>query len=273
MRISFLTLSVTLLIVLHSSIALAQQPIRLAIVLDDIGNSHRDLQALELPLAITFSILPYTPYAQKIAKFAKQQNRELLLHVPMQAKSNNHKLGKGALLLSMQENEFKTELNKAIQYLPVATGINNHMGSVLTEHAMQMHWIMDVLNKQGLYFLDSRTTAQTLAESTAEIADVPALRRHIFLDNIKTHKAMEAQFQQAIQIGKKESAAVIIAHPYPETLQFLSTRLNHNKTEFELVTLQQLLSPNERLKITTKRNEAQQVNHAFISDALPKKIQ
>lgn len=273
MRITIATLCITLLITLHSATAFAEKPIRLAIVLDDMGNSHHHLQALQLPLAITFSILPYTPYAQKIAKLAKQQNREFLLHVPMQAKSDNDKLGKGALLLSMQEIEFKAELNKAIKYLPVATGINNHMGSLLTEHAIQMRWIMDVLNKQGLYFLDSRTTAKTLAEDTANISYVPALRRHVFLDNIKTDSAMEAQLQQAIQVAKKNHAAVIIAHPYPETVQFLSKRLKHNNSEFELVTLQQLLPASERLEISTKRQQILQANHVFISDPLPKKTQ
>jgi len=252
-------------IVLQSVSCFAKQPTQLAIVLDDIGNSQHDLLALQLPPAITFSVLPYTPYAKSIAKFAISQERELLLHVPMQAKAYNEKLGKGALMLNMQEFAFKAELNKAVQYLPDATGINNHMGSRLTEHVKQMQWTMEVLNKQGLYFLDSRTTAQTIAESTANISGTPALRRHVFLDNIKTMAAMDKQLQRAIELGKKQFSVVIIAHPYPETIHFLSQTFKQKRSDVELVSLRELLPQSARLAMAKKRSELQQVNNT-VSD-------
>jgi polysaccharide deacetylase 2 family uncharacterized protein YibQ len=235
MKLRRVSLIVIFLVVLQSSLIFAKQPvqlipIRLAIVLDDIGNSRQDLQALKLPLAITFSILPYTPHARNIANLAQQKNRELLLHVPMQAKARDEELGKGALMLNMPELEFKEQLTKTLQYLPGATGINNHMGSTLTEHIKPMQWTMDVLYKQGLYFLDSRTTVQTIAESTAKMSGIPVLRRHIFLDNIRTNVAMEKQFQRAIHIGKNNGSVVIIAHPYPETIQFLANKFEQKKS-------------------------------------------
>ncbi|MCP5078603.1 MAG: divergent polysaccharide deacetylase family protein [Psychromonas sp.] len=255
-------LIVTLFIVLQSVNSFAKQPVQLAIVLDDVGNSQHDLLALQLPTAITFSILPYTPHAKNIASLAIAQERELLLHVPMQAKANNEKLGKGALMLNMQELAFKAELNKALYYLPDATGINNHMGSALTEHVKQMQWTMEVLNKQGLYFLDSRTTAETIAESTAQISGTPALRRHVFLDNIKTEMAMEKQLQHAVNLGKKQYSVVIIAHPYPETIYFLSKKFKQKRSDVELVSLQELLPQNARLAMAKKRSELQQAHNA-----------
>jgi polysaccharide deacetylase 2 family uncharacterized protein YibQ len=262
------SLILTLIITLQSTQGFAKQPIQLAIVLDDIGNSQHDLQALKLPAEITFAILPYTPLSKKIAQLALKQDRELLLHVPMEAKSHNDKLGKGALMLNMQESEFKAELHKALHYLPDATGINNHMGSTLTEHATQMQWTMDVLNKEGLYFLDSRTTAQTIAESTAKILGIPALRRHVFLDNIKTNEAMEKQFQQAISIGESNISVVIIAHPYPETIQFLADKFKQVNTQIELVSLQELLPQSARLAMAKKRNERQPASNIIISQTV-----
>lgn len=258
------SLLLTFFIGLQSTISFANQPAKIAIVLDDIGNNHNDLQALTLHPAITLAILPYTPYAKKIAKLAQQQNRELLLHMPMQAKSDNEKLGKGALMLDMQEFTFKEQLIKALHYFPGATGVNNHMGSTLTEHIEPMTWTMDVLNKQGLYFLDSRTSAQTIAESTAKISGVPALRRHVFLDNIKTHQAMGAQLQHALDIAKNNQTVVIIAHPYPETLSFLNKHLTQDNQDINLVPLHQLLSQSDRLAIAKKRSEWQQVNNVII---------
>ena len=265
MKIRLVGLIFSFIIILQVSASYAEQPFQLAIVLDDIGYNKNDLQALSLPPTITFSILPYTPYAKKIARLAKQQGRDFLLHIPMQAKNLNEKLGKGALLLNMNEYEFKAQLNHTLNYLPDATGINNHMGSALTEHVKQMQWTMDVLDNRGLYFLDSRTTYKTVAESIANITGVPALRRHIFLDNIKTAEAMEKQFLAAIALGKQKTSVVIIAHPYSETMQFLKNKVKQPNTHFELVALSTLLSQAERLVMAKKHSELHQVNSLIIN--------
>ena len=252
MRISSFIIAV--FFAFQSSLLFASATIKMAIVIDDIGNSQSDFNALALPHSVTLSILPYTPHAKQIAQQANLQNREVLLHIPMQAKASNHLLGKGALLLNMEEAQFKNILQHSIQMLPSATGINNHMGSDMTEHITQMHWAMDVLKTQGLYFLDSRTTTRSVAQYSARISGVPALRRHVFLDNIKTNKAMEKQFQHAIKLAKKNKNVVIIAHPYPSTIKYLQQRLKVNKN-IQLVALKSLLSPSERIalsKIKTK---------------------
>jgi len=253
-------------IAFQATASYANTPARLAIVIDDIGNNKQDLKALMLPTAVTLSILPYTPYAKKIAKLAAQQGREILLHVPMQAKNQNAKLGKGALMYDMPEQQFKEQLNNVINYLPDATGINNHMGSMLTEHVMQMQWIMETLDQHGLYFLDSRTTPLTIAENTANISGVPALRRHVFLDNIKTEEAMEQQFQEAIRLGKKHFFVVIIAHPYPETIRFLAAKAKQQNRAVQLVKLPTLLPQSARLAMAKKRDEISQANNINIAD-------
>lgn len=249
---------VTLFILVQSQACFADQKPIISIVLDDMGNSLSDLQALSLPQEIGFSILPYTPQAEILADRAHHQGREILLHVPMQAQSNNDKLGKGALMLDMQEKEFKTELKRSLQSLPYIQGINNHMGSTLTEYVTPMQWTMEVLQRQGIYFLDSRTTANTIAQSTAKISGIPTLRRHVFLDNIKTDSAMEEQFQRAIRISKRDKYAVILAHPYPETLRFLQRKFSTPIDSFELITLNQQLSKAERLAMAKQQFEFQQ---------------
>jgi len=266
MKNGFFKLIFAFSIAFQTTLSYANDPVQLAIVIDDIGNSKQDLKLLKLPTEITLSILPYTPYAKKISNISTRQGRELLLHVPMQAKTQNFKLGKGALMYDMQEQLFKNQLSNAINYLPDAKGINNHMGSMLTEHVTQMQWIMETLDKHGLYFLDSRTTPLTIAENTANISGIPALRRHIFLDNIKTEEAMEQQLQHAMNLGEKNSPVVIIAHPYPETIQFLTDKFKQKNSAIQLVTLPALLSQNARLALAKKRNEIRQVNNISITD-------
>lgn len=244
-----------------------KQVIQMAIVLDDIGNSLHDFQALSLPPAVTFAILPYTPHAKQIATLASQQNRELLIHVPMQAKSHNEQLGKGALMLDMSEQQFKQRLSNAINYLPNAYGISNHMGSAMTEQLTHMQWTMDILEHRGLYFLDSRTTANTVIEYCAQISNIPTLRRHVFLDNIKTNDAMEKQFQHAIELGEKNFSVVMIAHPYPITLKFLSEKLKGYNPGVKLVALQALLPRKVRLAMAKKRNELHD-NNIMLTDVV-----
>ncbi len=242
----------------------------LAIVIDDMGYHVNDFQALSLPKEISFSILPFTPQGLRIAAKARRQDRELLLHIPMQAKSNNNKLGKGALMANMREKEFKAVLRHSLHYLPDAQGINNHMGSALTEQIEAMRWTMEVLLEQGLYFLDSRTTTESVAESTAKILAVPALRRHVFLDNIKTEQAMEQQFQRALQLTQTHKGVVVIAHPYPETLRFLQQKFTNPTVDIELLTLQQLIPEVQRLAMAQKKSEFQQAKNISLAKEISK---
>ncbi|WP_019615464.1 divergent polysaccharide deacetylase family protein [Psychromonas ossibalaenae] len=260
-----LTSLIFLLSLMQSPMGFAQQTGTITIVLDDMGNSLNDFQALSLPKEIVFSVLPYTPQAQLLAEKAHQQEREILLHVPMQAKADNDMLGKGALMLDMQEKEFKETLNRALRTLPYVQGVNNHMGSSLTEQLQPMSWVMEVLHTQGLYFLDSRTTAQTIAESTAKISGIPALRRHVFLDNVKTQQAMEKQLQSAVQLSRNKQSVVIIAHPYPETIKFLQKRFKTPEHGLHLITLNQLIPETQRLAMQRKKSEFQQANNQAVT--------
>lgn len=252
---------------MQSQASLAEKIAAFAIVLDDMGNSRSDLQALAFPKEVTFSVLPYTPQAKLLAEKAHQQGREILVHVPMQAKKDNHKLGRGALMLAMQEKEFKAKLRQSLHFLPYAQGINNHMGSILTEQITPMYWTMEVLHARGLYFLDSRTTSQTIAQSTAEILGIPALRRHVFLDNIKTEQAMEKQLQIAIRLSRQKRAVVIIAHPYPQTIRFLQEKFKSPHADFKLIALNQLIPEIQRLAMSQKKSEFQQANIIITSPA------
>jgi len=254
-----------LLTLMQSSNSYAQQVGILSIVLDDMGYNYNDFQALSLPPEVSFSILPFTPYGKQIAKKAHQQGRQLLLHIPMEAKQDNNKLGQGALMSNMQEEEFKASLRHSLLFIPDASGINNHMGSALTEQFLPMRWTMEVLKKQGLYFLDSRTTDHTIAQNVALAMHIPALRRHVFLDNIKTQAAMNKEFQRALLLTKTNKAVVIIAHPYPETLRFLKNKFNNPIANIRLVALNQLFPKTQRLAMAQKNKMYQQANNQVTS--------
>ena len=233
---------------------------KIAIIIDDMGNNLHNQAFLDLPKNVAFSILPFTPFSKKIAYSAHQQNREVLLHIPMQAHSHNHLLGEGALTSEMTKQEHQQQLSDALDVIPYAIGVNNHMGSQLTEDGRIMQWTMSLLYNQGLFFVDSFTSVQSVAERSAVAAGLPDLRRHVFLDNVRTPEAMEKQFQAAIQHSIKSPYTIIIAHSYPETLLYLSQRLATIDESYQLTPLKDLISIEERVILLLKKVQYYQQN-------------
>lgn len=214
---------------------------QIAIVIDDIGYHQRDLELLSLPGQLSYSILPHTPYSQIFATLASQSNKELLLHIPMQA-LNGKKLGPGALTLDMNKVQLQQTLGNALASLPQVKGVNNHMGSALTQQSEAMKWTMEVLKKRQLFFLDSRTTQLSQAQNAANFLGVANIGRHVFLDNITTTEQLQFRLEELKSKATKYQFAIAIAHPYPETIDFLRQALPQlSEQGFELVPVSHLI--------------------------------
>lgn len=223
--------------------ASAAQPV-ISLIIDDMGNRLEEGEkALELPGAITYSFLPHTPYAQTLAELAHGRNKEVMLHLPM-ASHSGKPLGPGGLTLHMTREQFQETLKENLRAVPHVAGLNNHMGSLLTRHPGAMGWLMQgMLEYGGLYFVDSRTTALSVAERVAREHRVPAIRRDIFLDNVREPEAIRTQFQQLLRRARNQGKAIGIAHPYPETLAVLAEELDRLEAEgVRLVTTSQIIA-------------------------------
>lgn len=222
--------------------AVQAEPVRIAIVIDDIGYRYTDKHALSLPGAITYSILPQTPYGKRIAIKANAKHKDVMLHIPMEAE-NGKKLGPGALTSTMSEVEIVNSLNASLAEVPFAIGINNHMGSHLTQLDEPMTWTMNFLKQHHLLFLDSKTSPYSKAGNIAKLVGVPVKNRHVFLDNQLTDSYITKQFQSLINHAKSQKVAIAIAHPHPETIKAL-TRLIPTlaQNNIELVPLSSLYS-------------------------------
>jgi polysaccharide deacetylase 2 family uncharacterized protein YibQ len=194
---------------------------QVAIIIDDIGYRQSDAAALTLPGAITFAILPHTPYGKTLALQAYSKNNDVILHIPMEAE-NGKKLGPGALTIEMNEQSIRHELSLAFAEIPFAIGMNNHMGSKLTKLYTPMMWTMRFLKERDLIFIDSVTTNKTKAERIALQLGVPTAHRQIFLDNELTREYIDQQFMQLIDHAQRFNSVVAIAHPHPETIVALN---------------------------------------------------
>ncbi len=221
------------------------RPPEIAIIIDDMGDRLAEgLRATRLPGSVANAILPDTPHAKRLAEAAHREGKEVLLHLPMESTQGNP-LGPGAVTLNMTHGEFQQTVEHDLQAIPHVTGINNHMGSLITQHPGHMQWLMEAMRHHpSLFFVDSRTTDRTVAQQLAEENAVRSSRRDIFLDDDVDPAAIEAQFERLIAVAKRTGSAIGIGHPYPETLALLEARLPqlHQRDGVHLVSVSKVIS-------------------------------
>jgi polysaccharide deacetylase 2 family uncharacterized protein YibQ len=200
---------------------------RLAILLDD-GGQKLDLvsTAGALPTEIGFAILPFLPKSAETAVALHEAGHEIWLHLPMEPENYPaNDPGPGAVLMAMTPDDLRTTIHSAINNIPHAVGVNNHMGSKATADLKTMTWIMQELKTRGMAFIDSRTTVHTVAEEAARAQGVPTNRRHVFLDNERSAAAIRVQLDEAVYRSRMEGEIIAIGHLDKVTIEVLSQEL------------------------------------------------
>ncbi len=199
----------------------------ISIIVDDLGYQYEGgRRVVDLPGPVACSVLPHTPFGERLARAAHKAGKEVLLHLPMQP-MNDEDPGFGALLLETGEQDLRRLLNANLAAVPHVVGINNHMGSLLTRHPGHMAWLMRSLrdDPRGLFFVDSVTSTQSVAMQIARENHVPSVRRDLFLDRDPEPEAVASQFEALIALARERGSAVAIGHPYPGTLEVLEREL------------------------------------------------
>ncbi|UCB55903.1 MAG: divergent polysaccharide deacetylase family protein [Thiotrichales bacterium] len=198
-----------------------------SIIIDDLGNNLEfGNMAIALPGPVTLAFLPHTVFAADLADRAHGAGKEVMLHLPLQS-VRHHSYTPGTLKLHMTHQEFVSQLKADINSIPHVRGLNNHMGSLLTQHPGHMNWLMSALAEAGdLYFIDSRTTKKSVASRFAQMHRVPHLDRDIFLDPDERPETIRREFSRFIARINRNGFAIAIAHPYPQTIQFIEQHLD-----------------------------------------------
>jgi polysaccharide deacetylase 2 family uncharacterized protein YibQ len=196
---------------------------RLAIILDDLGNDRAAADAIfALPYPLTISVLPHHAHSVEIAEEAHRRGYEVMLHLPMQSVGNEMPEAE-ELHPGMPAEEIPVLFEKMMQSVPNASGVNNHQGSQATADPALMEELMPVLQKWNLFYVDSRTTAATVAYDTAQRFGVRSGFRNVpFLDDVADVSAVRKQLDLALRGAKAKGEAIAIGHPHPATLQALS---------------------------------------------------
>jgi polysaccharide deacetylase 2 family uncharacterized protein YibQ len=222
---------------IHSAPAAASQApnsgeARLAIILDDLGNDRTAAEAIfALPYPLTISVLPNHPHSVDIAEEAHRKGYQVMLHLPMEsvgeAKAESQELRPG-----MSGSDVSALVNGFLRAVPDVAGVNNHQGSQSTADVALMEELMPVLREHRLFYIDSRTTAATVAFETAQKAGVQSGYRNVpFLDDVADVKAVRKQLALALREARQKGEAIAIGHPHAATLKALSEVLPEAKTQ------------------------------------------
>jgi polysaccharide deacetylase 2 family uncharacterized protein YibQ len=201
------------------------QPSYISIIIDDIGYKHGDQRFTQLPKEISFAILPHAHYSYDLGLAAGEQGRDVMLHLPLESIVPSGQLGDGALMTYMDRAELQETFASALASVPNVIGINNHMGSKFTQLSGPLDALMDLVARQQLFFIDSRTTPFSKVESIAQQKGIETARRNIFLDHVTSADFIERQFKQLIRQAQRNGHALAIGHPHDKTLAFLSQNL------------------------------------------------
>lgn len=211
----------------------------MSIIIDDLGqSSERDNRTLALPGPVTMAVMPDTPHATTFARQAHKAGKTVILHMPMDPAT-----GPYAWHPEVALTELARRLDAALAKVPYAAGINNHMGSRMTAQRQPMAWLMGELQQRHLFFVDSRTSAATVAAAEAQAQGLAHVSRDVFLDDVRTTEAITRQLHQGIALARKQGSVVLIGHPYPQTLEVLERELPGLKSQgITLIGLAQMIA-------------------------------
>ena len=202
----------------------------IALIIDDLGNQRvPGRRAVTLPGPVACAFLPNGPYTRELARRAHAGQKEVMLHLPMQAlETEARKAEPDELTLDMTRSQFRATIEQDIAAVPYASGLNNHQGSLLTRHPGNMAWLMQAISEHGkLFFIDSRTTSATVARQLAQEYGIPNSERNVFLDNEARPEAVRAKFRELVRLARRDGTALGIGHPHPATLEVLVDELNN----------------------------------------------
>ena len=197
---------------------------KVAIIIDDMGNSLDAIESVcRLRRAITIAVLPYSPLAHETATIARQNNLEVILHLPLESLyneyDNNHTAG--IIHSGMSPQEIVSSVAESLGQVPFIDGVNTHMGSKITSDPDLIRVVLEQLKNRGLYFIDSRTTAQSVAFAEAQSMGIPSAFRNVFLDSEIDEDFIRNQLLSLFRFAQQNGLAVGICHPSPETLRVL----------------------------------------------------
>jgi len=191
---------------------------QLVIVIADVGHNSYQLEPfLNLPFEITFAVLPGLPHTEECVKMLKAAGKEYILHMPMEAIDGSDP-GPGAIRSGMSPREIHAALDDALERVPGAAGMNNHMGSTISRDLPAMRHVLRFAKQRGIYYLDSRTISGSVAGEAAELEECSYWERDVFLDNAPDKESLRMMMREGTKVASATGRAVMIGHVWSAEL-------------------------------------------------------
>lgn len=218
----------------------------MAFVIDDFGNNMQGTEdMLSMPVPLTVAVMPFLPSTKQDAELAHQKGHDVLVHMPMEPmKGKRSWLGPGAITADLSDEEIRNRVQKAIDDVPHAIGMNNHMGSKITADERIMRIIMKVVKERGLIYLDSKTTDKSVAAKVAAEMGVPHAVNQVFLDDTYSVQHITKQMEIVCKRIEKQPLCIAIGHvgpPGKKTASVLRQYIPRIQKEAEFVTISKLI--------------------------------
>ena len=218
----------------------------IAFVIDDFGNNMAGTEEmLNMPVPLTVAVMPFMPSTKQDAELAHQKGHDVFVHMPMEpVKGKRSWLGPGALTTDLSDEEIRKRVEKAIDDVPHAIGMNNHMGSKVTADERIMRIVMSVIKERGLVYLDSKTTDKSVAGKVAADMGVPHAENRIFLDDQYTVPHITKQMEKICKLIDNHPVCIAIGHvgpPGKKTASVLRQYIPRIQKEAEFVTISKLI--------------------------------
>jgi polysaccharide deacetylase 2 family uncharacterized protein YibQ len=216
----------------------------LVFMIDDAGNNLRELEPfLRFPGPLTIAVLPGLPYSAEAARRIRAAGKEVFLHQPMEALGGQDP-GPGAVYAGMPPEGIRAVIERNLAEIGPVAGMNNHQGSKVTMDEKAMETILALCRENHIYFLDSRTTAETAAPAAAERLGITIGERDVFLDNVQQRASMIRSVEDGLKRAEQRGRAVMIGHTWSGELASVLTELYPRLREqgYSLATVSRIMS-------------------------------
>ena len=183
---------------------------KICIIVDDFGAIGNSLfnKFNTVDREVAFAVLPGLSFSKEHMEKAVEVGREVLIHIPMEPENDAEKIEPNTIKVSMNDFQIKDQIESWMYELPLAVGVNNHMGSKATQDTRVLTTMMMTLNQNDMFFIDSVTTNNSKVSHVAMELGVKTAARNIFLDNPDT--SLRGARQKIEQIKKMNNRDVIV---------------------------------------------------------------
>jgi polysaccharide deacetylase 2 family uncharacterized protein YibQ len=194
---------------------------RLALVVGGLGlNPAVTTRAIEqLPEEVTLAFAPYGQNVEQLAARARARGHETLLQAPMEPfdEAQNNP-GPHTLLTGAPSGARLDDLRWLLSRFVGYAGVMNFLGARFTADEKALNSALAEIAARGLFYLDDRTSPQSLAATTASRLSLPFARVDVVIDAKESPAAIDAALLELETRARQKGVAIGFVSAFPDAV-------------------------------------------------------